>query len=143
MDQSIPEPVGGHEPVRLYDVFATDCPVRPIFGDVTSRWATLVITALMARPHRFSQLAARIGGVSEKMLSQTLRALTRDGLISRTVTSTGPIQVSYELTDLGRNLAPRLENLVTWVVHHTSTIQAAQAAYDADAPVPPTVANRC
>ncbi|WP_438452968.1 winged helix-turn-helix transcriptional regulator [Streptomyces asiaticus] len=142
MNQSTSEPLDGQEPVRSHDVFAADCPVRPIFGDITSRWATLVITALTARPHRFAQLAARIGGISEKMLSQTLRALTRDGLVERTVTPTVPIQVTYELTALGRDLVPRLMGLVTWVNHHTSTIQAAQAAYDADTPVPPAVANR-
>lgn len=142
MNQPMPETANDQERVRPQrDVFAADSPVRPIFGDITSRWATLVITALTARPHRFSQLAARIGGVSEKMLAQTLRALTRDGLVSRTVTPTVPIQVTYELTDLGRDLAPRLKDLVTWVDHHTSTIQAAQATYDADPPMPPAVAN--
>lgn len=142
MSQPISETVNGWEPVSSQDVFAADCPVRPIFGDITSRWATLVLAALTTRPHRFSQLAARIGGISEKMLSQTLRALTRDGLVNRTVTPTVPIQVTYELTALGTDLMPRLMNLVTWVDHHTSTIQAAQAAYDADTPLPPAVANR-
>ncbi|WP_413103023.1 winged helix-turn-helix transcriptional regulator [Streptomyces sp. Inha503] len=142
MNQSISEPTGDREPVRSPNGFAADCPVRPIFGDITSRWATLVFTALMTRPHRFSELAARIEGVSEKMLSQTLRALTRDGLLIRTATPTVPIQVTYELTALGRDLVPRLKGLVTWVDHHISTIQAAQAAYDADTPIPPAVANR-
>ncbi|MCS0604071.1 helix-turn-helix transcriptional regulator [Streptomyces sp. LP11] len=142
MSQPLPETVNGGELGSSQDVFAADCPVRPIFGDITSRWATLVLAALMTRPHRFSELAARIGGVSEKMLSQTLRALTRDGLVSRTVTPTVPIQVTYELTALGTDLMPRLMGLVTWVDHHTGTIQAAQAAYDADTPLPPAVANR-
>lgn len=141
-DEAAPEPGDDGEPGLSQDVFAADCPVRPIFGDITSRWATLVITLLTDRPHRFSQLAARIGGVSEKMLSQTLRALTRDGLVSRTVTPTVPIQVTYELTGLGRDLAPHLRSLVVWVDRHTGTIQQAQAAYDADTPVPPAVANR-
>ncbi|WP_042403398.1 winged helix-turn-helix transcriptional regulator [Streptacidiphilus carbonis] len=142
MSQSISETVDGEELVSSQDVFAADCPVRPIFGDITSRWATLVLAALMTRPHRFSQLAARIGGISEKMLSQTLRALTRDGLVNRTVTPTVPIQATYELTALGTDLMPRLMDLVTWVDHHTSAIQTAQAAYDADTPIPPAVANR-
>lgn len=131
-----------NRPTSTPDVFAADCPVRPIYGDITSRWATLVLTALMTRPHRFSQLAARIGGVSDKMLSQTLRALTRDGLVARAVTPTVPIQVTYDLTDLGRDLVPRVLGLVTWVSDHTDTIRTAQVAYDADVPVPPAVANR-
>ena len=142
MSQPPSETVNGSEPASSQDVFAADCPVRPIFGDITSRWATLVLAALVTRPHRFSELAARIGGISEKMLSQTLRALTRDGLVNRTVTPTVPIQTTYELTALGTDLMPRLMGLVTWVDHHTSTIQGAQAAYDADTPVPPAVANR-
>ena len=142
MSQSISETVNGWEPAPSQDVFAADCPVRPIFGDITSRWATLVLVALTTRPHRFSELAARIGGISEKMLSQTLRALTRDGLVSRTVTPTVPIQTTYELTALGTDLMPRLMDLVTWVDHHTSTIQAAQAAYDTDTPIPPALANK-
>jgi DNA-binding HxlR family transcriptional regulator len=125
-----------------HDVSAADCAARPIFKDITSRWAALVITALQERPHRFAQLTARIGGVSEKMLAQTLRALTRNGLISRTATLTVPVQVTYELTDLGRDVAPRIRELVLWVNDHTSTIQAAQLAYDADMPESPAVANR-
>ena len=142
MSQSTSETAGAWEPACSHDVFAADCPIRPILGDVTSRWATLVLAALMPQPHRFSQLAAHIGGISEKMLSQTLRNLTRDGLVTRTVTPTVPIQVTYELTALGTDLTPRLKDLVTWVDRHTSTIQAAQAAYDADTPIPPAMANR-
>ncbi|GGX97239.1 winged helix-turn-helix transcriptional regulator [Streptomyces minutiscleroticus] len=142
MNQPTSTAAGDRESVRpRQEVPTTDCPARPIFGDLTSRWATLVITALQERPHRFSQLAARIGGVSEKMLAQTLRALTRDGFVSRTAAPTVPVQVTYELTGLGRDVAPRLRELVTWVNHHTSTIRAAQSAYDADTPVPPAVAN--
>lgn len=141
--QRQPGPVGHHvERAGSPDLYAADCPVRPIYDDITSRWATLVLTTLMTRPHRFSQLAARIGGISEKMLAQTLRALTRDGLVNRTVVPTVPIQVTYELTALGTDLTPHLAALVTWVSRHTSTIQAAQAGYDADIPIPPAVANR-
>src|SRR4051794_33243558 len=139
MSQPTSEKVNEGEPVRSQDVFAADCPVRPIFDDITSRWATLVVTLLMTRPHRFSQLAIRIGGISDKMLSQTLRALPRDGLASRTVPPTVPIQVTYELTTLGKDLAQRLYALVTWVDQHTGTIQQAQAAYDADTPPPPAI----
>jgi DNA-binding HxlR family transcriptional regulator len=132
----------GNKPDPSRDVFASDCPVRPILDDLTSRWATLVLAALMSRPHRFSQLAARIEGISEKMLSQTLRTLTRNGAVNRIVTPTVPIQVTYELTALGTELTLRLGNLVAWIDDHTSTILQAQAAYDADTPLPPALANR-
>ncbi|SFJ94504.1 DNA-binding transcriptional regulator, HxlR family [Amycolatopsis sacchari] len=124
------------------DVFAADCPVRPIFDDITSRWATLVVGLLANRPHRFSELASAIGGISEKMLSQTLKALTRDGLVDRAVTPTVPIQVTYSLTALGADLATHLVGLVAWVDRHTDRIHEAQATYDEDTPVPPAVANR-
>ena len=131
---------GGQEGDHGADVVRVS--IRPILGDVTSHWATLVLAALMTRPHRFSELAAQIGGISEKMLPLTLRTLTRDGLVTRTVVLTVPIQVTYELTALGVNLTRRLKDLVTWVERHTSAIQTAQAAYDADTPVPPAIANR-
>lgn len=128
--------------MQLPDLFAEDCPVRPIFDDITSRWATLLLGLLATRPHRFSELASGIGGISEKMLSQTLRALTRDGLVDRIVAQTVPIQVTYALTALGADLAPHVIGLAGWVDRHTHRIQAAQAAYDEDTPVPPAVANR-
>ncbi|MGC9963701.1 MAG: helix-turn-helix domain-containing protein [Acidimicrobiales bacterium] len=142
MRQAIPQRVNASEPVPSLNVFASDCPVRPILDDLTSRWATLVLAALMSRPHRFSHLAARIEGISEKMLSQTLRTLTRDGAVNRIVTPTVPIQVTYELTALGTELTLRLGNLVAWIDDHTSTILEAQATYDADTPLPPALANR-
>jgi DNA-binding HxlR family transcriptional regulator len=142
MSPTATKKVNAHQPDPSRDVFAADCPVRPILDDLTSRWATLVLAALMSRPHRFSQLAARIEGISEKMLSQTLRTLTRDGAVNRTVTPTVPIQVTYELTALGTELTLRLGNLVAWIDDHTTTILEAQAAYDADTPLPPALANR-
>ncbi|MQY21223.1 winged helix-turn-helix transcriptional regulator [Nocardia macrotermitis] len=140
MSQPLTEKAAVAEPSR--DVFATDCPMLSIRADITSRWATLVLAALLTRPHRFAQLADRIPGISEKMLSHTLRTLTRDGLVDRTATPTVPIQVTYELTTLGTELAPRLADLVTWVDRHSDAIHAAQAAYDAAPPTPPAIANR-
>ncbi|PRY39707.1 winged helix-turn-helix transcriptional regulator [Umezawaea tangerina] len=124
------------------DLFGADCPRLPIRADITGRWATLLLAALTTRPHRFAELAARLDGISEKVLSQTLRTLTRDGLVSRTATPTVPIQVTYELTPLGADLTPRLVDLVTWADRHGPAIQAARSAYDADPPIPPAVANR-
>jgi DNA-binding HxlR family transcriptional regulator len=110
--------------------------------DLTSQWAMLVLAALMSHPHRFPHLAARIEGISEKMLSQILRTLTRDGVINCIVTPTVSIQVTYELTALGTELTLRLPNLIAWIDDHTGTILEAQAAYDAATPLPPALANR-
>lgn len=93
------------------DVFNSDCPARAIFEHITSRWATLIITALHEGPMRFYELRDLIGGISEKMLSQNLRRLVEDGLIERTVTPSTPPMVSYELTVMGRDLAAPLYEL--------------------------------
>ena len=107
------------------DMFQADCPGRQILDTVTSRWGVLILIALRERPHRFAQLRDRIEGVSEKMLSQTLRGLTRHGLVLRTVTPTVPVQVTYSLTPLAHDLTDRLTSLVTWIGAHTDTMLAA------------------
>jgi DNA-binding HxlR family transcriptional regulator len=94
-----------------------DCPVRTVLDAVTSRWGVPILIALAERPHRFAQLRDRMG-VSEKVLAQTLRSLTGQGFVLRTATSTVPPQVTYSLTPLGRDLVPRLRELVTWLGGH-------------------------
>jgi len=98
---------------------------------VTSGWATLILASLVAGPHRFSELNAKIGGISEKMLSQNLRTLVRDGLVKRTVTPTVPPQVSYGHTPLGADLTVQLWGLVSWIGNHTNDILEAQVRHDA------------
>ncbi len=113
------------------DTFEESCPTRKILDQVTSRWGTLVLAALVAGPHRFAALRDKVGGISEKMLSQTLKQLVRAGLVERSVQATVPPQVTYTLTDLGSGLATPLCELIHWIGRHTDDLLAAQRDYDA------------
>ncbi|MGW5387277.1 winged helix-turn-helix transcriptional regulator [Nocardia sp. NPDC003963] len=112
------------------DAFNSDCPAREVLDHITSRWGVLILTALVPGALRFSELHAAIGGISEKMLSQTLRTLVRDGLVSRSVEPTTPVRVGYELTDLGRSLTESLQRFLDWIRLHTSDVVSAQRRYD-------------
>lgn len=103
------------EQARLGDVYAPECPSRALLDHVTSRWGVLVLVLLLERPHRFSELAATVMGVSDKMLSQTLKQLVADGFLRRIVADDQPVRVSYELTQAGREVATRLAELVEWL----------------------------
>jgi DNA-binding HxlR family transcriptional regulator len=106
------------------NLFAAQCPTRNILDDVTSRWGTLVLVLLLESNYRFSELAYRIGGVSEKMLSQTLRALEEDGFVLRTVDATKPPKVEYSLTPFGREMAERTQALTSFVEQNVSRVMA-------------------
>ena len=106
------------------------CPTRSVVDQVTTRWGTLIVAALMTGPHRFSALHQRVGGISEKMLSQNLKALVRAGLVDREVEPTTPPQVTYSLTVLGESLAEPLSALLVWFGSHTEEIVAAQRRHD-------------
>ena len=95
------------------------CPGRQLFDLVTSRWAALVLVDLMDGPQRWSELRRRAGGVSDKMLAQTLRDLEAGGLITRTVHTSRPPTVQYALTDLARGVTPALQHLQDWAEQHT------------------------
>ncbi|MEV5595952.1 helix-turn-helix domain-containing protein [Streptomyces sp. NPDC052496] len=112
------------------DAFNGACQGRVVFDHLTSRWGVLIIAALQSAPLRFSGLHARIGGISEKMLSQTLRTLVRDGLVERTVTPAAPPQVSYALTPLGDSAAGPLLEVLDWIHAHTTDVVAAQHRHD-------------
>lgn len=107
-------------------VLAAECPSRAVLGHITSRWGVLVLIVLLERTHRFSQLRRAIGGVSEKMLAQTLDALAYDGLVLRVAQQVVPPHVEYSLTPLGREAATRLEVLVDWIETNFPLIQQAQ-----------------
>lgn len=113
------------------DPLTADCPGREIFNHITSRWSLLILVALGAQPLRFHALRDRVDGISEKMLSQTLKVLARDGLVTRTVVHTIPPQVTYELTDIGDELAAQFQQLIEWMGRRVPDILAAQHAYDA------------
>ena len=106
------------------DVFDSNCPSRTILDHVTSKWAVLVLAALQGGPLRFSALRRTIGGVSEKMLAQTLRTLESDGFLDREVAPTTPPQVTYSLTVLGMELTERVTGLVEWIAVRIPDIEA-------------------
>ncbi|TMR28089.1 winged helix-turn-helix transcriptional regulator [Nonomuraea zeae] len=116
--------------VRQWDV-REDCEVRQILDRIADKWSLLVIALLDCQSLRFTQLRREIDGVSQRMLSVTLRQLERDGLVTRTVHPVVPPRVDYALTPLGRTLHQTIKSLVTWTEEHTSEIAAARAAYDA------------
>ena len=110
------------------DVYAADCPTRGVLTHVTSQWGVLVLVALAKDTHRFSELRRRVGGVSEKMLAQTLRTLEEDGFVDRKVYPEVPPRVEYRLTALGREVTERLTTLVTWIEENLPRVQRARAA---------------
>ncbi|GAB2494297.1 helix-turn-helix domain-containing protein [Promicromonospora xylanilytica] len=139
-----------------YDAFLAACPSRMLLDQISNKWVTLTVSALGGypsrtagtddtdvahgtdsaggpRPMRYSELSRQLAGVSQKMLTQTLRALERDGLVTRTATATVPVTVTYELTDLGRSLHQLVRSLKGWAESHMDDVLAHRAAHDARA----------
>ncbi|MFC9794213.1 winged helix-turn-helix transcriptional regulator [Streptomyces sp. NPDC057695] len=108
-----------------------DCDVRQILDRVADKWSLLVIALLDRRVLRFTELKREIDGVSQRMLTVTLRQLERDGLVKRTVHPVVPPRVEYELTPLGGTLHTTIRSLVTWTEQHQNEIAAAREEYDA------------
>lgn len=113
-----------------YNSYLAHCPSRLLLSRLSDKWVTLVICALgdAGAPVRFSALQRTIAGVSQKMLTQTLRNLEGDGLVERTVVATVPVTVSYELTELGESLLGAVRELKKWADHHVHEIVAARAS---------------
>jgi DNA-binding HxlR family transcriptional regulator len=107
-------------------VVVEDCPAREILDRVGDKWSVLVIVLLGQRTHRFNELHRAVDGISQRMLTLTVRALQRDGLVSRTIYATVPARVDYELTELGRTLLVPLGALYDWANTHRDDIQAAR-----------------
>lgn len=120
--QSAPE-------VRV-DPYQAGCATRRILDRIGDRWTVLVIGVLGAGDARFSELRRRIDGVSQKMLTQTLRGLERDGLVHRTVHAEVPVRVVYSLTEAGRTLLEPLRALQQWSIDHLQDVSVAQESYD-------------
>ncbi|MFI6238682.1 winged helix-turn-helix transcriptional regulator [Micromonospora sp. NPDC050795] len=118
---------------RDYDAFLDQCPTRELLSKLTDKWVALVIPALVDGPQRHGELAQRIAGVSQKMLTQTLRTLERDGLVTRTVTASVPVRVDYELTPLGHELFPVMIAIKDWAESHMDRVFEARTRYDARA----------
>ncbi|MFD8308215.1 winged helix-turn-helix transcriptional regulator [Streptomyces sp. NPDC059690] len=118
-------------PVAKYDTGETMCPHRLVLEHLTSRWGVLVLIELLDRPYRFSELRRAIGRVSEKMLTQTLQTLERDGLVHRDAKPVIPPRVDYSLTDLGREAAEQVRGLAEWTQERMGAVQEARERYDA------------
>ena len=121
------------DPPGRGDAFDPDCPTRVVLDRIGDKWTVLVIGALHHGSLRFSELRAHIGGVAPKVLTQTLRAMERDGLLTRTVHAQVPPRVDYELTELGASLTGPIATLTDWAETHLSVILASRDDYDAAA----------
>ena len=118
---------------RKSDADAALCPYRLVLDHVTSRWGVLVLIELLERPYRFSELRraiSRVARVSEKMLTQTLQTLERDGLVHRDAKPVIPPRVDYSLTDLGREAAEQVRGLAAWTHERLTEVEKARQAYD-------------
>lgn len=113
------------------DVFARNCSSREALQNATSRWGILALAALGEGDYRFNALRRRVDGVSERMLSQTLQSLERDGFVIRTVLEAIPPKVEYSLTPLGREVASKLTGLIELVESNLPTVMDARKKHDA------------
>jgi len=109
---------------------ASQCPVRDVLDRVGDKWSVLLVSSLANGPQRFSALARDVPDISRRMLTETLRNLERDGLLTRTVFPTKPPSVTYELTALGQELLAVLSPMIRWADKRHTTIRASRIAYD-------------
>ncbi|MBO9553926.1 helix-turn-helix domain-containing protein [Cellulomonas sp.] len=116
---------------KAYDVMAATCPSRTVLHRIGARWTVFVVTALADGPMRFTELKARIEGITPKVLTETLRALETDGLVHRAALGGSPPRVEYSLTPLGRSLWVPLQAVRDWAETHVPEILDAQARSEA------------
>jgi DNA-binding HxlR family transcriptional regulator len=112
------------------DTYHATCPTRLILDRIADKWAVLLLGLLAERPTRFNELRRRIGGISQKMLAQTLKSLERDGLVRRRAFPTVPVTVEYSITPLGITLAQAVDPIRLWAEQNLKAVQAAQRRYD-------------
>jgi DNA-binding HxlR family transcriptional regulator len=108
--------------------------VREVLNRIGDKWSVLIVQLLADGPKRFSELRHAIEGISQRMLTLTLKGLERDGLVTRTVYPTLPLRVEYKLTDLGRTLRKPIQSLATWAQENRERIQESRYRYDAKSP---------
>lgn len=113
--------------VMSYDVYQAKCPTREALNRIADKWTALIIGLLEQRPHRFGELRRGVGGISHKVLTQTLRGLEADGLVDRVVLSQRPLTVEYSLTPLGRTLTSPLQAIRDWAELHIGSVLQARA----------------
>jgi DNA-binding HxlR family transcriptional regulator len=119
--------------LQNWNAYAHACPTRMVLDRIADKWAVLVLGLLGNGPVRFNQLRRQIEGISQKMLSQTLKSLERDGLVSRRATPTVPVTVEYSITPLGETLSATVDNLRIWAETHMEQVLLSQQQYDAAA----------
>ncbi|MEV4108662.1 helix-turn-helix domain-containing protein [Nonomuraea sp. NPDC049695] len=126
----------GRDPRRLALTYRRDCPSRTVIEVLANKWTLYVLAALRRQdgPMRFNDLRRLLEGITQKMLTQTLRALERDGLVSRTVYPTIPPRVEYALTELGVDVGQLTTAIADWSIAHASEILAGRRAFDARTP---------
>jgi len=128
---SAAKPPASKPPPNPYD---SRCPTRVVLDRIADKWTVLVLGLLCKRPLRFNQLRREIDGLTQKMLSQTLKALERDGLVARKVIPTAPVSVEYSITPLGATLSATVDELQRWARDHIGEVLEAQRRYDCAAP---------
>jgi DNA-binding HxlR family transcriptional regulator len=111
--------------------FSVDCPNRELFDQIADKWSMMILTVLDRGPTRFNDIKRQLEGISQKSLTQTLRKLERNGLVTREVIHSSPVAVQYALSDLGDTLLPPFRTLYGWTKHHLADVQSARSAYDA------------
>jgi DNA-binding HxlR family transcriptional regulator len=107
-----------------------NCPVRTVVSRINSKWTPLLLQLLFERPHRFSELRRLVPDISQRMITQTLRDLERDGYVRREVLPTKPPSVTYSLTDMGQSLFDSYRHLLEWAEVNHDSVRAARAAFD-------------
>lgn len=112
--------------LRMGEVLDRNCPSREVLNHVCSRWGVLVLVVLRDGMHRFSELRRKIGGISEKMLSQTLQSLEHDGFVERKALPVVPPHVEYRLTHLGEDIAAQVDSLASWIEANLPRIMQAR-----------------
>lgn len=127
MPEDIDQPL---QIVPSWNAYQAACPTRLMLNRIADKWTVLVLGLLETETKRFSTLQRQIGGISQKMLTQTLRGLERDGLIARTVYPEVPPRVEYAITPLGKTLVGLLAALRVWSETHIDEVQEAQNRYD-------------
>ncbi|QCV96979.1 helix-turn-helix transcriptional regulator [Acidipropionibacterium acidipropionici] len=106
------------------------CPSRTVLRHLTDRWTPLIVTVLSDGSRRFGQVRDEVGGITAKVLTQTLRSMERDGLVTRSITASVPARVDYELTELGRSLIEPIQVLRGWAEAHAGQVLDARASWD-------------
>ncbi|MBR0713922.1 MarR family transcriptional regulator [Bradyrhizobium sp. CCBAU 65884] len=110
--------------------FSSDCPSRALFDEIADKWSAMVLAVLNDGPQRFNVIRRRLEGITQKALTQCLRRLERNGLVSRQVMSSSPVAVQYQITDLGRTLQQPLRELHAWTLAMLPQVQEARQAFD-------------